>query len=59
MKRIFIALLTTSFILTAILALGAALLLAHHGRGATYAKNELSLKGTVKEVLWRNPHIAI
>jgi len=34
-------------------------LFAHHGRGATYAKQEVALKGTVKEVLWRNPHIAI
>jgi uncharacterized protein DUF6152 len=35
-------------------------LLAHHGRGATYdMQKELSLKGTVSEVLWRNPHIVI
>ena len=35
-------------------------LLAHHGRGATYdMKREVSLKGTVAEVLWRNPHIGI
>jgi uncharacterized protein DUF6152 len=35
-------------------------LLAHHGRGSTYdSKKEVALKGTVKEVLWRNPHIAI
>ena|SRR5437867_5761649 len=35
-------------------------LLAHHGRGATYdMKKQISLKGTVSEVLWRNPHIAI
>ena len=33
---------------------------AHHGRGATYdLKQQLSLKGVVAEVLWRNPHIAI
>ena len=33
---------------------------AHHGRGATYdMKKEVQLKGTVSEVLWRNPHIAI
>jgi hypothetical protein len=33
---------------------------AHHGRGATYdMKKEVQLKGTVAEVLWRNPHIAI
>ena len=35
-------------------------LLAHHGRGATYdMKQQVSLKGVVAEVLWRNPHIAI
>ena len=33
---------------------------AHHGRGSTYdTKKEVALKGTVKEVVWRNPHIAI
>ena len=33
---------------------------AHHGRGATYdMKRQVELKGTVTEVLWRNPHIAI
>ena len=52
--------------LLAFLALVIALLmlagpvLAHHGRGATYdMKKEISLKGTVSEVSWRNPHIAI
>jgi len=59
MTRILIALLTVTFVSIAILGLSAIPLLAHHGRGATYAKTELSLKGTVKEVLWRNPHIAI
>jgi Family of unknown function (DUF6152) len=40
--------------------LGATPLLAHHGRGSTYdTKKEVALKGTVKEVVWRNPHIAI
>ncbi len=35
-------------------------LLAHHGRGATYdMKQEISLKGTISEVSWRNPHIAV
>ena len=52
MKRIVTALLMASVVVAAPLA-------AHHGRGATYAKTDLSLKGTVKEVLWRNPHIAI
>ena len=32
---------------------------AHHGRGATYANKEIQIKGVVKEVLWRNPHIGI
>lgn len=35
-------------------------ILAHHGRGATYdLKRQVSLRGTVAEVLWRNPHIVI
>jgi len=59
MKRIFSTFLMGTFALVAILALSSTPLLAHHGRGATYAKTDLSLKGTVKEVLWRNPHIAI
>ena len=38
----------------------AAQLFAHHGRGATYDGNkEVQVKGTVKQVLWRNPHIGI
>lgn len=33
---------------------------AHHGRGATYDMKQMKeLKGTVTEILWRNPHIAI
>jgi|ERR1051325_3522260 hypothetical protein len=59
MHRIFTRLLTAAFVLTVLVALTSMPLLAHHGRGATYAKKEVSLKGTVKEVLWRNPHIAI
>src|SRR5437867_13078902 len=50
---------TVLFAVTLVFVLVAPLL-AHHGRGSTYdTKKELSLKGTVKEVLWRNPHIAI
>ena len=50
------------------MALGCAVLLvavtgslfAHHGRGSTYnTKKELAVKGTVSQLLWRNPHIAI
>jgi hypothetical protein len=34
--------------------------LAHHGRGATYdMKKQITLKGVVTEVAWRNPHVAI
>jgi hypothetical protein len=52
MKRILIALLG--------LSIGAGTLFAHHGRGATYdMKKEVPVKGTVKQVLWRNPHIGI
>ncbi len=52
MKRVLIALLA--------LTIGAGTLFAHHGRGATYDSNkEVSVKGTVKQVLWRNPHIGI
>ena len=44
----------------ACLLIGALPAVAHHGRGATYdMKREIQLKGTVTEVLWRNPHIAI
>ena len=35
-------------------------LFAHHGRGSTYdTKKEIAVKGTVSQLLWRNPHIAI
>ena len=34
--------------------------LAHHGRGATYDMNkQITLKGTVSRVDWRNPHVVI
>src|SRR6516225_6236856 len=59
MKRFFSELLISALLLTILVAVISTPVLAHHGRGATYAKNEISLKGTVKEVLWRNPHIAI
>jgi hypothetical protein len=52
MKRILI-------VLVVVMSIGAGTLLAHHGRGATYDKKEISLKGTVSQVSWRNPHIAI
>ena len=53
MKRVLIALLAS------VLLLSAGSLFAHHGRGATYANKEIQIKGTVKQVLWRNPHIGI
>ena len=59
MKRFFSELLMPALLLTTLVALISTPAFAHHGRGATYAKKEISLKGTVKEVLWRNPHIAI
>jgi len=50
----------TVLILIAALWVLAAPALAHHGRGATYdTKRQVSLKGTVAEILWRNPHIVI
>lgn len=48
------------FVLVAGVSILASPLLAHHGRDATYdMKRQVSLKGTVAEVLWRNPHIVI
>jgi hypothetical protein len=35
-------------------------LFAHHGRGSTYEMNkQVTLKGTVSRVDWRNPHVVI
>ncbi len=48
----------TFFVLVATLSMVAAPLFAHHSRGDTYAMDtELTLKGTVSEVVWRNPHV--
>jgi hypothetical protein len=48
------------FILVSGLLIVAGPLFGHHGRGATYdMKKQVTLKGTISEVLWRNPHIAI
>src|SRR4029077_17197454 len=47
-------------ILAAALFISAAQLSADHGRGATYdMKKQITLKGTVTEVAWRNPHVAV
>jgi hypothetical protein len=44
----------------AFIAVLAAPLFAHHGRGATYdMKKRVTLKGTVSRVEWRNPHVLI
>jgi hypothetical protein len=51
MKKLFIV-----FVLIAL----AVPLFAHHGRGATYdMKKQVTLKGVVTEVSWRNPHVLI
>ena len=35
-------------------------LAAHHGRGSTFdMKKQLTLKGTVSQVKWQNPHVLI
>ena len=53
MKRILMALSGLAFVIAA------GPLFAHHGRGGTYANAQIQIKGTVKEVIWRNPHIGI
>jgi hypothetical protein len=50
----------TLFALVAAVSLSTSPLLAHHGRGATYdMKKQVTLKGTVSRVDWRNPHVVI
>lgn len=52
--------LLTVAVLVAALPAGAGSLFAHHSRGGTYdMKKQVTLKGTVTEVAWRNPHVAI
>ena len=47
-------------VVLACLSLSAGSLLAHHGRGATYdGDKEIKLTGTLTELAWRNPHVAI
>lgn len=42
------------------LFLCSALALAHHGRGTRYdMESEIELQGTIQELVWRNPHVAI
>ena len=48
-----------SFVLLASIALTAPLA-AHHGRGASFdMKKQVTLKGTVSQVKWQNPHVLI
>lgn len=55
MKKLF-----TVFVVVAGISMAAAPLFAHHGRGAAYdMQKQVTLKGTVSEVAWRNPHVLI
>jgi hypothetical protein len=48
----------TLCVVVAMLSMLGAPLFAHHGRGQTYAmEEELTLRGQVTEVVWRNPHV--
>jgi hypothetical protein len=50
----------TVFALAGLVSMSTPSLFAHHGRGATYdMKKQLTLKGTVSRVDWRNPHVVI
>ena len=47
-------------VLVAILTVMAGSLAAHHGRGDTFDMDkEITLKGPVTRVVWRNPHVLI
>lgn len=51
---------SAGLILVVFLSMEAGTLIAHHGRGATYdMKKQVTLKGVVSEVAWRNPHVVI
>ena len=48
----------TFFILAVALSMISTPAPAHHGRGQTYdMEQELTLRGSVTQVLWRNPHV--
>ncbi len=48
------------FLSVVCVAIAAAPLAAHHGRGATFdMQKRLPLKGTVSQVKWQNPHVLI
>ena len=52
--RIFVTLaLAVGVLLTSVSAL------AHHGRGLLYDTKETTIKGTVTEFVWTNPHVQI
>ncbi len=47
-------------ILLLVLLIGSGPLFAHHGRGQMFdMQHEVTLKGRVSEVGWRNPHVVI
>jgi hypothetical protein len=48
------------FLVLAATVIAGSPLAAHHGRGATFdMKKQLTLKGTVSQVKWQNPHVLI
>jgi hypothetical protein len=48
------------FLVLAATVIASPSLAAHHGRGATFdMKKQLTLKGTVSQVRWQNPHVLI
>jgi hypothetical protein len=50
----------TWFVLSAIVLVLAPPIAAHHGRGQTFdMKNRVTLKGTVSQVKWQNPHVLV
>src|SRR5260221_14458389 len=51
--------LVTSFVLIAALLTLSYSLLAHHGNSAYDEKNPITLKGTVTDFVWANPHTQI
>jgi hypothetical protein len=52
--------LSACFLFLAGVALVAAPLAAHHGRGQTFdMKQQVTLRGTVSQVRWQNPHVLV
>jgi hypothetical protein len=48
------------FVIVAAVSMAAAPLFAHHGRGAAYdMQNQKTLKGSISQINWRNPHVVI